>query len=83
LTASYASSSRSRLIHLLKNAPRVIQEQLPRGTYLYAARQAVKQFEAEFLFQILNLEREGGLSHAQPPGRAPVVLLLADRQKIS
>ncbi len=49
----------------------------------YAAWQAVKQFDAYFLFQVLYLARKSGLGDAKPLGSATVMLLFADGYEIS
>jgi hypothetical protein len=50
---------------------------------LHAARQPIEQLEPQFGLQILNLGRQSRLSHVQPLGRAPLVLLFADDHEIS
>ena len=42
-----------------------------------------KEFEAYFLFQILNLAGQRWLRDTQPPRRTPVMLFLTDRHEIS
>ena len=63
LTAGHPGSARSSLIHLLENAPRIFQEQFAGRAQLHATREALEQFEADFVFQILNLTRKRRLSH--------------------
>jgi hypothetical protein len=83
MAASHAAGARRRFIYLMKNTPRIFQELLARRTQLHAARKTFEKFEADFLFQILNLARKRWLGDAQSARRAPVMLLLADRHKIS
>ena len=83
LATRHTLRASGRLIHLLKYAPRILKKQLARRAYLHTAPKAVKQLESNLLLQILNLAREGRLSHAQPLCGAPVMLLLADGHKIS
>ena len=69
--------------YLLEDASRILQKQLASWIQLHAAREPVEKLEADFFFQILNLARKRWLGDAQPARRAPVMLLLADRHKIS
>ena len=64
LTARHASSASSRFAHLVKNAPRIFEEQPASVAQLHAARQPVEQLEPQLGFQILNLR--GTFHH--PPG---------------
>ena len=43
-----------RLVHLLKNPPRILQEQLARRADFHAAAETVEQLEADLAFQILE-----------------------------
>jgi hypothetical protein len=54
-TASHSGGAPARLVYLLEDAPRILQEQLASRTQLHAARQAVEKFEAQFILQIMNL----------------------------
>ena len=82
-TASHAACARSGVAYLLKDAPSILQKQLSGWIQLHPARQAFEKLEADFFFQILNLARKRWLGDAQSARRAPVMLLLADRRKIS
>jgi hypothetical protein len=82
-TAGHAAGALSRFVHLLENAPRILQEQLAGGTQLHAARETFKKFEAELRLQILNLAGKRWLSHVQPARRTTVMLLFADRHEVS
>ena len=75
LTGSDTLGARGRFIDLLKNAPRILQQTFARRANLHSTRQAVKEFEANLLFQILNLARKSRLGHAKPL-RGPIVMLL-------
>ena len=83
LTAGHPRGASSCFIHLLKNAPRIFEEQLAGCTQFYATRQALEQLKSDFAFQILNLTGKRGLRHVQPLGGAPVVLFLADCHEVS
>jgi hypothetical protein len=66
----------------LKDAPRIVQEHPARSAELYSPRKPIKEFETKLGFQVLDLSRQCGLRNVEPFRRAPIVLLLADRQKI-
>src|SRR6267378_3609191 len=83
LAACHTPGPRGRLIHLLKKSSRVFQERLSSRTDFHSAWKAVKQLEAQFIFQTLNLSGECGLCHAQPLCGAPVMLFLSNRHEVS
>jgi hypothetical protein len=83
LTASDARGACRCFVYLLQDTTRISQEQLSGRTQLHAARQTFKQFETDFLLQVLNLSGERRLRDAQPARRTPVVLLLPDGKEIS
>jgi hypothetical protein len=68
---------------LLKNAPRILQKTFARRTDPHSTRQAVKEFETNLLFQILNLTRKGRLSHAKPLRGSIVMFLLSNGHEVS
>jgi hypothetical protein len=82
LTACDASSTRRRFVYILKNTPRIFQEQFPSRTQFHSARQTLEKLEAHFPFQILNLPGKSRLRYVQPPRGTPVMLVLADCHEI-
>src|SRR5689334_5065527 len=50
-----------RLLDVLQDASRIVQEQCPRSAQSNAARQPVEQEESDLPLQILDLPRQGGL----------------------
>ena len=64
MTASDATGTRSRFVHLLEDAPRILQEELTGRTQLHAARETFEEFEAYFLLQILNLAGKRRLGYS-------------------
>src|SRR5262245_56204872 len=83
LAARYTPCAKRRLIHLPKNLSGVFQKGLSRSAYFHSARKALESFEADLLFQILDLAGERGLSHTEPLGRTSAMLLLSNYYKIS
>ena len=72
-----------RLINVLQDTPRIGQKQLTRFVQSNSSRQSIEQGESKFFFQILNLARQGRLSHAQSLRGPPEMLLLSDTYEIS
>jgi hypothetical protein len=83
LAASHAPGAHGCLIHLLKNPARIIEKRRSRRAYSHSARQAVKQFDTNFLFQVLDLARKSGLGKVKPVGSATVMLFLTDSYEIA
>src|SRR6185503_12331324 len=83
LAGSYTFGAFSRLIDLLKNPPRILHEAFAGRAYLHSTRHTVKEFETNLLFQILNLARKGGLSHAKSLCGSIVMLLLTNGHEVS
>jgi hypothetical protein len=68
---------------LLKDAVRLVQEQLAGGTEFHSTGKTLEQLEAHLRFEVLNLPGERGLGHAKPFRTAPIVLLLSDGHKVA
>jgi hypothetical protein len=83
LTGSYTLGAFSRFIHLLEDTTRLLQKQLACWAELDSTRKTVEQFEANLLFQILNLSGECRLGYAKPLCAAPVMLLLSDCHEVA
>ncbi len=83
LTRSHTFGARRRLIHFVKNSSGINQKRFSGGAYLHAAWQAVKQFETDLLFQVLNLSGKRGLGDAQAFRGASVMLLLRNMHEVS
>jgi hypothetical protein len=74
--------ARSCIIDALKNTTRIVEEQISGINDFHVARKAFEQLETNFMFQILDLTREGGLSYEQSLRCSPVMLFLSDHQEI-
>ena len=82
MTGCDAFCARRCVLDSLKNTPRIFEKQFSGIRDPYPAGQTLEQFKADFFFQILDLTREGGLSHAQALRCSSIMLFLSDRHKI-
>src|SRR6266699_7118046 len=82
LTGSDALRTCDRVIDLLKNAARFFEKKFSGSSDFHSAREALEQFEANLFFKMLNLTRQGGLSHVQALLCPSVMLFLPDSHKI-
>ncbi len=71
-----------RVIDFLERAACVGEKQFSRIRDSYPTGKTLEQLEANFFFQILDLTRKGGLSHAQVLRSSSVVLLFSNSHEI-
>jgi hypothetical protein len=71
-----------RLIDILQDASRVVQEQFPRCAQSNSSRQSVEQRESQFALQIPDLPRQGGLSNTEALSRTSKMLLFANDDEV-
>ena len=72
-----------RLVDVLQDASRIVQEQCPRRTQSDAAGQSVEQEEPQLPLQVSDLPREGRLHDMEPIGRSSEMLLLSNGNEIA
>ena len=72
-----------RLLDVLQDASRVVQEQFPRRAQPDASGQSVEQEKSQLPFQVLDLPRERRLCDMQPVGCTSEMLLFSNANEIA
>jgi len=83
LTKGHPFGTTLRLVDVLQDASRIVQEQSPSRTESDASGQSIEQEKPQLSLQVPDLPGEGRLYDMEPICRSSEVLLLSNRDEIA